>query len=144
MKRWSAVVWLVVAGCGASTGLRRDDAGRDVVDVVDAQPTQARGAFERCAVGDSCAGGTSCLPAGITATDAPARLCTLGCAGGASCPAMGTHSTFPVACATANADAGAGQCYEICEDDRNCGPGTRCTVRLGLAIQLCLPVGVAP
>ena len=139
---WAFVLSWGVIACGASTGLRSDDAGRDAG--VDRPSAITHQPFERCAVGEACGGGTTCLPARLTANGVAARLCTLECAGGSACPNEGTHSTFPVGCVTDTPTTGGGQCYEVCEDDTNCGPGTRCVVHAGLAFQLCLPVGVGP
>jgi len=134
---------LVTSSCGASTGLREGDAGPDVAVVNDLPVNPAVGPWERCFEGDSCTGGTTCLPTIYNANDTPARMCTRDCSRAAPCPNAGVHSTFPVGCATATPQTGVGQCYEVCETDANCGPGTRCLVRAGLPLQLCLPVGGA-
>lgn len=135
---------LVASACGAATGLRDGDGGRDAAPPPpDTRPSTTVGAWERCFVGDQCAGGTTCLPSIYSADAAPARICTRACSRTAACPTMGTHSTFPVGCATDQPATGVGQCFEVCETSRNCGPGTACVTRAGLAFQLCLPLGAA-
>jgi hypothetical protein len=145
MTRHAILVSLALAlsACGAATGLREGDAGPDAPAVVDRPANPAVGPWELCFEGDSCTGGTTCQPTTYTADPTPARLCTRACSRTMACPAAGTHSTFPVGCATATPDTGEGQCYEICETTANCGPGTRCVARPGLSFQLCLPIGVA-
>jgi hypothetical protein len=135
---------LVATACGASTGLREGDAGPDVPVAVDRPTAQAVPPWERCFPGDTCADGTTCLATIYSANALPGRLCTRACSRASSCPAMGRHSTFPVGCATATPETGAGQCFEVCETTANCGPGTQCVARAGLAFRLCLPVGTAP
>ena len=145
MRRAVALLCLSVAvsACGAATGLRDRDGGADAGDAADVRTSTVVGAWERCFVGDSCGGGTACQPAAFNANGVAANLCTRACSRAASCPVMGTHSTFPVGCATATPETGEGQCYEVCETSANCGPGTQCVTRSGLPFQLCLPVGAA-
>jgi hypothetical protein len=146
MSRATALLLLALAApaCGAATGLRERDAGADVPVAVDRPVNTAVGPWERCFLGDTCTGGTTCEVATYAANTEPARMCTRGCSRAAACPAMGAHSTFPVGCATPTPDTGEGQCYEVCETTANCGPGTRCVTRSGLPFQLCLPIGGAP
>lgn len=134
---------LATAACGASTGLREGDGGSEAPVVVDRPVNPAVGPWNRCLEGDTCTSGTTCQPTTYSADAAPARLCTRACSRGAACPTRGTHSTFPVGCATATPETGEGQCYEVCETTANCGAGTRCVARAGLPFQLCLPIGAA-
>ncbi|TAK19224.1 MAG: hypothetical protein EPO40_34665 [Myxococcaceae bacterium] len=145
MTRSSALLALslLTTACGASTGLREGDAGPDVPVLVDRPVNASVGAWERCFEGDSCRDGTACLPTGYSADGVPARMCTRACSRASACPVRGTHSTFPVGCATDTPETGVGQCYEVCETTANCGPGTQCVARSGLPFQLCLPVGAA-
>ena len=53
-------------------------------------------------------------------------------------------SSVALGCATATPETGDGQCFEVCESTANCGPGTQCVTRAGLAFRLCLPVGTTP
>ncbi len=137
---------LAASACGASTGLREGDAGDagpDVQVAIDRPINNIVGPWERCFVGDTCSGGTTCQVTTYNANGVAARMCTRDCSRSAPCPNRGVHSSFQVGCATATPATGEGQCYEICESDANCGAGTRCLVRSGLPLQLCLPVGEA-
>ncbi|MDB4932016.1 MAG: hypothetical protein JWM10_4500 [Myxococcaceae bacterium] len=146
MTRAAALLFLtlVTLACGASTGLREGDAGPDVPVTVDRPAAQAVGPWERCFPGDTCTDDTTCTPTIFSANALPGRLCTRPCARATACPIRGRHSSFPVGCATATPDTGDGQCFEVCESTANCGPGTQCVARAGIAFQLCLPVGTAP
>lgn len=139
------VLSIVASACGASTGLREGDAGpsADVPVTVDRPANPGVGAWERCFEGDACLDGTTCLPTAYNADGVPARMCTRACSRASACPTRGTHSTFPVGCATDTPETGVGQCYEVCETTANCGAGTQCVARTGLPFQLCLPVGAA-
>ena len=102
MTRPSALLALslLTTACGASTGLREGDAGPDVPVLIDRPVNSSVGAWERCFEGDSCRDGTACLPTGYSADGVPARMCTRACSRASACPTRGTHSTFPVGCAT--------------------------------------------
>lgn len=101
----------------------------------------SRGAYEACAPGESCLGGTTCVAANYTvAGTGAANLCTTTCTPGFACPASSFTSAFLPTCVLG--PSGVGQCYDTCASDADCGGGTRC----GLAntsppTQICVPVG---
>lgn len=126
-----------LGACGASTGLVTPP----TPDVPEDRPvsTPTREAFERCVVNDVCPGATACIPVSLSTNGQPGRLCSLTCTSPAACPTRGVHSNFPVSCAIVGT-SGLGHCYESCDTDAQCGPGTRCTTLPTGPLPVCVPI----
>lgn len=140
MLRRAALAALValLPACGARTDLVTPPLP-DVPVADDRGMAVARGPFNNCAVGQSCSGGTSCIPVSLT-TGQPARLCTTTCVSAASCPRTSPHSHLPPSCVVVGVGATMGQCLESCDTDAQCGEGTRCVTLPAGPLPVCVPL----
>ena len=105
--------------------------------VVDA----GRNAYEGCNGGQSCGNGTVCTTVQFSNTGGTGYLCSLGCSVASSCPDYGVNSAYLPTCVV-NAATGAGDCYDTCGSNVDCGVGTQCAAIPGTLAQVCVPVSL--
>ncbi len=100
----------------------------------------ARGVYEACASGQTCALGTSCVQAMYSLTGAAGTICSAACTNGAQCPVSPFGSAYAPTCVV-SASAGQGLCYDTCASNVDCGTGTQCARIPGTTASICVPVG---
>jgi hypothetical protein len=97
----------------------------------------ATGRYERCELGDVCAGLSTCAVANTPAAGMAALpFCTQSCITGNDCPA-GSNGVA-AACVT---NGGTSQCYRQCDAGGGCPLGEVCSTLAGMPTSLCVPAG---